>query len=227
MAMSIKPASAKSVYPTGNAFRRAVLTLRGEGARSFWFKLLAQVGYRRLMLLEWHLDRPVQEFSPSLAVEVAQLAETELDEYLEFRPDTARGDASARLQAGQMCFVARHDRLIVAADWITLVPIRLSYLGCPLDMSPGDVHIYDKVTLPAYRGHGISNALRVHHLRYLQRAGYRRAVVAVLPENASSLRDILKGGYRPCGMIGRIKLGRWQWHFRKASTIRTASTSKS
>jgi predicted GNAT family acetyltransferase len=60
-------------------------------------------------------------------------------------------------------------------------------------MAPGDVHIYDKLSLPAYRGHGISNALRMHHLRYLQRAGYRRVIVAVLPENASSLRDILKG----------------------------------
>jgi GNAT superfamily N-acetyltransferase len=226
--MSIKPASGRSVYPTGNAFRRAVLTLRGEGARSFWFKLLSQGGYRRLMLLEWPLDRPVPEFSPTLSVEVAQLPESQLDEYLEFRPDTVRSDAIARLRAGEMCFVARHDRLIVAADWITFLPIRLSYLDCPLDMAPGDVHIYDKFTLPAFRGHGISNALRMHHLRYLQRAGYRRAIVAVLPENASSLRDILKGGYRPCAMIGRIKVGRWQRYFRRTySATRTASTGES
>ena len=115
-----------------------------------------------------------------------------------------------------MCFVARFDRRIVAADWIAAQPIRLSYLDCMLDLAPGDVCIYDKFILPAYRGHGISNALRTHHLRQLKRAGYRRVVVAVLPENASSLRDILKGGYRPYGVIGRIKVGRWQRHFRKA-----------
>ena len=226
--MSVKPARRRSVYPSGNAFRRAVLTLRGEGARSFWFKLLAQVGYRRLMLLERLLDWPVPEFTPSLSVEVTQLAESELDEYIEFRPDTVRRHAIARLRAGQMCFVARHDRRIVAAGWIAFPPIGLSYLGCPLDMAPGDVHIYDKFTQPAYRGHGISNALRMHHLRYLQRAGYRRVIVAVLPENASSLRDILKGGYRPCGMIFRIKVGRWQRHFRKTySSAPTASAEKS
>ena len=115
-----------------------------------------------------------------------------------------------------MCFVARFDRRIVAADWIAMQPIRLSYLDCMLDMGPGDVCIYDKFILPAYRGHGISNALRTHHLRQLRRAGHRRVVVACLPENASSLRDILKGGYRPYAIIGRIKIGRWRRHFRKA-----------
>ena len=212
--MTVKPPSGKSVYPTGNAFRRALLTLRGEGAQSFWFKLLAQLGYRRLMLLEWPLDRPVPAFSPTLSVEITQLAENELADYVAFRPQTVQSDAIARLRAGQSCFVARHGRLIVAADWISFLPIRLSYLDWLLDLAPGEVHIYDKFTLPAYRGHGISNALRMHHLRSLQRAGYRRAVVAVLPENASSLRDILKGGYRPCGMIRRVKVGRWQHHFR-------------
>lgn len=144
---------------------------------------------------------------------ITQLSESELGDYLAFRPKTTRGDATDRLRARQICFVARRDRRIVAAGWIAADPIWLSYLGCMIDMAPGDVHIYDKFTLSAYRGHGISHAVRTHHLRHLQRAGYRRVVVAVLPENASSLRDILKGGYRPCGMIRRIKVGPWQWHF--------------
>ncbi len=214
--MAIRNVDRRSVYPTGNAVRRALLTLRGEGVRSFWFKLLAQMGYRRLMLLDQPLVEAVPQFSPTLPVEIAQLTRGELDDYLAFRPETGRADAIGRLEAGQICFVARLDRRIVAADWITTQLIRFPYLDCELDMAAGDVCIYDKFILPAYRGHGISNALRTHHLRQLQRAGHRRVVVAVLPENASSLRDILKGGYRPCGIIGRIKVGRWQRHFRKA-----------
>ena len=214
--MAIRSADRRSVYPTGNAVRRALLTLRGEGVRSFWFKLLGEVGYRRLLLLDQPLDHAVPQFSPTLPVDIAELSRDELGAYLAFRPDTGRAAALARLAAGQVCFVARCDGRIVAADWIATQPVRLSYLDCMLDMAPGEVCIYDKFILPAYRGHGISNALRTHHLRQLQRAGHRRVVVAVLPENASSLRDILKGGYRPCGIIGRIKVGRWQRHFRKA-----------
>jgi GNAT superfamily N-acetyltransferase len=214
--VAIRSVDRRSVYPAGNAVRRALLTLRGEGLRSFWFKLVGEMGYRRLLLLDQPLVHGVPQFSPTRPVVVAQLTVDEIDDYLAFRPDTARAAVIDRLGAGQMCFVARFDRRIVAADWIATQPIRLSYLDCVLDLAPGDVCIYDKFILPAYRGHGISNALRTHHLRQLQRAGHRRVVVAVLPENASSLRDILKGGYRPCGILGRIKVGRWQRHFRKA-----------
>jgi GNAT superfamily N-acetyltransferase len=194
------------------------VTLRGEGLRSFWFKLLAEVGYRRLMLLELPLDKVVPEFSPTLPVAIEQLSESEFNDYFAFRPETRREDSVGRLRSGQRCFVARRDGRIVGAVWIAVQPLWLPYLGCAIDMAPGDVHAYDKFILPAYRGHGISNALRMQHLRHLQRVGHRRMIVAVLPENASSLRDVLKAGYRPCGMIGRIKLGPWQWHFRNAVT---------
>jgi ribosomal protein S18 acetylase RimI-like enzyme len=89
-------------------------------------------------------------------------------------------------------------------------PIWVPFLGCRIDVTPDEAHIYDKFTLPAYRGHGISNAVRAHHLKHLQRAGLRRATGAVLPENVSSLRDDTKGGFRVYGVLGRIKLGPWQ-----------------
>ena len=38
--MAIRSVGRRSVYPTGNVVRRALLTLRGEGVRSFWFKLV-------------------------------------------------------------------------------------------------------------------------------------------------------------------------------------------
>jgi hypothetical protein len=43
----------------------------------------------------------------------------------------------------------------------------------------------------------------------MQRAGLRRATGAVLPENASSLRDDTKGGFRIYGVLGRVQLGPW------------------
>ncbi|MGH8800403.1 MAG: GNAT family N-acetyltransferase [Casimicrobiaceae bacterium] len=179
--MSLRGTAGRSAYPKGSAVRRAALTLRGEGLRSFWFKLLGHLGYRRLLLFEWPLDQPVPDFSPTLPVEIGQLAESAVDDYLAFRPGTQRGDAVGRLRSGQLCFFARSDGRIVGAGWITAEPYWLFYLGCAMPMEAGDVHAYDKFTLPAYRGHGISNALRMHHRRHLQHAGYGRVVVAVLP----------------------------------------------
>jgi GNAT superfamily N-acetyltransferase len=200
----------RSAYPTGSAIRRALVTLRDEGPKSFWFKVLSECGYRRLLLLERALDQPIADFTPALPVDVAMLAESEIDDYLAFRASTSRGEIADRLRSGQMCFVARHEGRIVAAAWVAVQPVLVPFLGCQIEMAAGDAHIYDKFTLPAYRGEGISNAVRTHHLKHLQRAGYRRATGAVLPENASSLRDDTKGGFRTYGILCRIKVGPWQ-----------------
>ena len=203
-------ARTRSAYPAGNFIRRAVLTLRDEGLKSFWFKLLSQCGYRRLLLVERALDQPIADFAPRLPVDVAMLAQDELDDYLVFRPGTTRREIAGRLRSGHMCFVARHEGRIVAAAWIAMQPVWVPFLGCRIDVTPDEAHVYDKFTLPAYRGHGIANVVRAHHLRHMQRAGLRRATGAVLPENVSSLRDDTKGGFRVYGVLGRIKLGPWQ-----------------
>jgi ribosomal protein S18 acetylase RimI-like enzyme len=200
----------RSAYPTGSAIRRALLTLRHEGPKSFWFKLLSQCGYRRLLLLERALDQPIADFTPALPVDVGMLGESEIDDYLAFRASTTRGEIVARMRSDQMCFVARHEGRIVAAAWVAVQPVWVAFLGCKIEMAPGDAHIYDKFTLPGYRGQGISNAVRTYHLKHLQRSGYRRATGAVLPENASSLRDDTKGGFRTYGILCRIKVGSWQ-----------------
>ena len=203
-------ALARSAYPTGNVIRRALLTLRDEGLRSFWFKLLGECGYRRLLLLERPLDQPIADYTPDLPVDVTMLAQDEVDDYLVFRPGSTRREIAGRLRSGGMCFVARHQGRIVAAAWVAVQPVWVPFLGCQIAVTPDEAHVYDKFTLPAYRGHGIANAVRTHHLRYLQRAGLRRATGAVLPENASSLRDDGKGGFRVYGVLVRIKLGPWQ-----------------
>lgn len=201
---------ARSAYPTGNVLRRALQTLRVEGPKSFWFKLLGECGYRRLLLVERPLDQPVADFTPRLPVDVAMLAQSEVDDYLVFRPGTTRRDIGGRLRSGEMCFVARHQGKIVAGVWVAVQPVWVSFLGCRIEVEAGEAHIYDKFTAPAYRGYGIANAVRTFHLRHLQHAGFRRATGAVLPENVSSLRDDFRGGFRVYGMLGRVKVGRWQ-----------------
>ena len=116
LASEIVDALARSAYPTGNVIRRALLTLRDEGLRSFWFKLLGECGYRRLLLLERPLDQPIADYTPDLPVDVTMLAQDEVDDYLVFRPGTTRREIVGRLRSGGMCFVARHQgRIAIAA----------------------------------------------------------------------------------------------------------------
>ena len=200
----------RSAYPAGNSIRRAVLTLRDEGLRSFWFKLLSQCGYRRLLLVERALDQPIADFTPGLPVDVAMLAQGELDEYLVFRPGRRGAKSPIDCAAGQMCFVARHQGRIVAAAWIAMQPVWVPFLGCRIDVDR--VRPTSTTSSRCRRIVATASPTRcaTYHLRHLQRAGFRRATGAVLPENVSSLRDDTKGGFRAYGMLGRIKIGRWQ-----------------
>jgi hypothetical protein len=205
-------------YPTGNAVRRAIAVLRYQGLRSFWFKILGELGYRRMLLLERSLAESVSEVTAGLPVHVDVLQESEVEDYLAFRPDTPRTHVTARLTMGHQCYLARHEGRIVAACWTATRPVWSEYLDCEIGLAAGDAYLFDRFTLPAFRGLRIGNVVRMHQLRSLQQAGFRRTISAIVLENKPALRDIAKGGARPFAVIGRIRIGRWQRTFRRGWT---------
>jgi GNAT superfamily N-acetyltransferase len=202
-------------YPTGNLVERAFAALRDEGLKSFWFKLLSEFGYRRLLLLERMLAQPVPELAPGLPVRIEVLKECELDEYLAFRPETVRARVIDRLASGHLCFVARHEGRVVSACWTATQRAWTEFLGCEIELAADEVYLFDSFTLPAYRGQGIAPALCLHELRHFQQAGYRRVIRATTPENKPALRAHAKTGFRPGGMIARVKIGPWQRVFQR------------
>jgi hypothetical protein len=200
---------------TSNTLRRAIEVLRNEGFTSFWFKLIGELGYRRMLVVEYRLDDPIPEFTPRLPVRNDLLKESDIDAYLAFRPESERLEIMNRLISGQLCFVAWDAARIVSACWTAVRPIRIEYLDCETELGDGDAYLYDKFTCPTFRGHRIANAVRVYQLRYLREAGYRRAIGALVPENKTSMRENARGGFRPVGVIGRFKIGPWQRNFRR------------
>jgi len=202
-------------YPAGNCLRRAIVVLRHQGLKSFWFKILGELGYRRMLLLERSLAQPLSEVIARLQVRVDVLRESEVDEYLAFRPDTPRSKVTERIRLGHQCYFARHEGRIVTACWIATRPVWSEYLDCEIPLAAGDAYLFDKFTLPAFRGLRVGTAVRMRQQRELQQAGYRRTICAIVPENKPALRDVPKGGYKPFAVIGRFKIGRWRRTFQR------------
>ncbi len=200
---------------SGNAVRRAIVVLRSEGFKSFWFKLLGELGYRRLLLLERTLAQPISDFTPALPLRIDTLKEKEVEDYLAFRPETGRGRVVEALRSGQMCFVARHKSRIVSAGWIASRRAWIGYLGCELELAAGDAYLSDAFTLEAYRGQGIAPALCLQQLRYLRQAGYGRAIRGTVPENKSAMHAHAKSGFRPVAVLGTLRIGPWRRCFRR------------
>lgn len=207
--------TARSYYGSGSALRRAWGSLRHEGPRIFALKLASELGYRRVVLLARPLDQPIADVAPTLPVDAALLAESDIDEYAALRPDEDRSRVRAHLAAGWKCFTLRHEGRIVSACWAALPPYRSSYLGCEMPVAADEVYLTDAWTDPRHRGHSLAHVLCLHQLAHFRDRGFRRAVRGTLPENRSALRAHAKSGFRPVAMLTRVKLGPWTWHTRR------------
>ena len=189
--------------------------LRDEGLRNFWFKLIGELGYRRMLVVAYRLEQPFPEFVPRLALRNDLLGKGDVDAYLAFRPESDRAGISSRLDSGQICFVAWHEGQIVSACWTAARATHLPFLDCDFELADGDAYVYERFTSEAYRGERLAHAVRVHQVRYLRDAGYRRVIGAIALENRRAVLESRRGGFRPVGLVGRLKIGPWQRHFRR------------
>jgi ribosomal protein S18 acetylase RimI-like enzyme len=190
---------------------RVWAALRDEGPVAFWFRLLAFTVYRRVLLLEASLLVPLPQVSAAVPVVIGTLANDQLADYIDFRPDTDADILRDRLDAGHTCFVARLDGRIVSAWWAAVHRPWVYYLAAEMRLAPGDVYLYDNWTRPDARRRNISAALAREVQRRFHASGYHRSVCVVAPENLASLRALGKTGHEPCGKIARLQLGPWRW----------------
>jgi SAM-dependent methyltransferase len=192
---------------------RALEVLRVEGLRSFWFKALGETVYRRVIVMECRLNEALLPVTAGAAVTVGLMANGDAAAYVAFRPDTDPADIRRRFLAGHWCFVAWHEGRIVHACWAAAGRVWIDYLARELVLPPDTVYQYDSFTVPGFRGRNIS-AFRVSEAaRYFRAAGYGRFMAVVSVENHAAFRPLEKAGYRPVGMMGYFRLGRWRRHF--------------
>ena len=209
MAASTRPRES-SLRDFHGRLGRARDVLRQEGVRVLSIKILGETLYRRLLIMELPLDRELSTIGARLPLTIQALAESDLDAYLKFRPDTSRAEIERRIGAGCHCFVAMHESVIVHAGWATAGEAWIDYLGCEMPLMPGDVYQFDSFTAPEFRGRGAARA-RIETMAGLFRGkGYRRLLAGVLPENAPAFRTLASVGYRPIGRIRTLSVGRWR-----------------
>lgn len=204
----------RSYYPSGSAWKRAIGSLIHERPRTFFFKLAAELGYRRVVLLERPLRDPIPD-GPDDGAAFARLGLDRLDEYVAYRNGPDRGAIAGLFEQGRECFVLERDGRILASCWAAIGPQWSEFLDRELPTGPGDVYMSDAWTDPAFRGHAYAHVLCLHQLRHFRDRGFRRALRSTVPENYSALRAHAKSGFRPVAILGTIRVGRWKRGFRR------------
>jgi ribosomal protein S18 acetylase RimI-like enzyme len=163
--------------------------------------------------MEHLLDEPIAEVTGRLPVVVDPLKATEIDEYVSFRLGADPLEVRHRLAVGQRAFVARHEGRIVHAGWTTTKRARIDFLACEIALAPDEVYQYESFTAPGFRGQNLAAVRITEMMHYFRKAGYRRMVAVVVPENTPAFRPLEKAGYRPFGLVGYVQIGRWRRNF--------------
>ena len=190
----------------------------GSSPATLWVRILGATVYRRVVVLERRLDRSLPEVTARVPARLALLTAADLGHYARFRPDVELGVIQHRLAQGHRCFAAWHEGEIVHAGWAATREAWIEYLGCPFPLEADDVYQFDSFTAPAFRGLDLAGARIAWMARYLRDAELRRLFAVVWPENTAAFRPLEKAGYRHCGWLRVVRLGRWRHvsasHFR-------------
>lgn len=197
----------KTKWTVKSALLRAAAVLREEGLKSLWFKLLGETVYRRVVLVERILDEPMHPMASKIPVTIKLMERSDVGEYCKFRPDADEPDVQQRLDSGHWCFIARHQGRIVHTCWAASQVFWFNYLSYEIQLASDEALIYDSYTDPSYRGLNIAGARSLKVMRFFHRAGFRRLLGVVIPENQPSVRIVQKSGYRPIGTLGFLKIG--------------------
>lgn len=184
--------------------------MRDEGLSTVWFRAMGEMVYRRVVVMECRLDRPFPEVTPSLSIRIALLTADELEGYARFRPDQAPATIRRRLDQGHRCFAAWYEDRIVHVGWAAVRGAWVEYLGCEFPLGPGDVYQFDSYTTPAFRGLDLAAARIAWMALFFRDVGARRLLAVVWPENRRAFRPLEKVGYRRCGWMRVLRLGRWR-----------------
>jgi len=189
---------------------RAFRTIRQRGPVNLWFRILGEIAYRRVVVLECRLDGELPEVVARVPVRIALLTAADLEHFGRFRPDLEPSIVRRRLEQGHQCFGVWHAGEIVHAGWAATRQAWVEYLRCEFPLDAGDVYQYDSFTTPAFRGLDLAGARVAWMARFFRDAQARRLLAVVWPENTAAFRPLEKAGYRRCGRLAVIWWGRWR-----------------
>lgn len=183
--------------------------LRAEGVAGLRLRALDATVYRRLIIHCQPL-RAAPAPKPAMGAgeaEFALLEAHEIDAYRRLRPDTPAAEVRRRLDAGQLCMVARLGGEVVHARWCATDRLESAYLGFALELLPGIAYSYDIFTAPRARRLGIAIGASQRTDALLATGGAETTLGAVWPGNAAAIALFDAVGRTPIGSLGSLRLG--------------------
>jgi len=151
-----------------------------------------------------------QNRSDGLTVErkisAAEIDSRDLQQIVNFwNPEISRGHLSERFQKGASLWLVRSAGRLAGYGW-TLTGSTIDHHYFPLGYN--DVHLFDFLVFPQYRGRRINPSLVIHILAQMVAEGRARAYIEAAEWNRAQLTSLSKTGFRLLGMARKVSLFR-------------------
>ena len=185
---------------------RAAEVLRTEGPRSLAFRVVGELAYRRMIVMQRPFDLSMPDVEPPIPVTFGALEPAEVEDYLLLRPNADPDDVRDRLRRRHVCYVARHEGRLVQACWVGIERARVDYLDCWIQLGSGIGYLQDLYTAPELRGSGLHRSMYPHMFRYFRNTGSPAVVAAFQPENRVQ-RIFARLGFAPVAVAHSIGVG--------------------
>lgn len=189
--------------------------LRYEGIRSLLLRSLAFLGYKcGIWVVGWYV-KPIPDFVKpveiNLPIEIEELAQTDIDDYLASCRVISSEVLQQRLSVGARCYVARYDDQVVSASWVATDHVLIDFIARDIKLNKSDVYVYDSYTSPSFRGQYIQAKMMAEIFTRYRAAGYQQVGVIIAPENTANIRSRTRSGFKRVAWIFAIKIGRFHW----------------
>lgn len=190
-------------------FQRALAILREDGLLALAFRILGEICYRRVLLIQHPLHLPYAAPDPRCR----WLQPAEAGDYAAFHPAVSLPEVQSRFDLGQRCWVLTVDGRIAHALWVDRRRAWIDYLQLEFPLTPGDAYLYNSYTPPAFRGRGFAAAALRSVAHALRQEGATRAVACLQPDRAIAYPPVFRSGFQPFACFGWFRLGPWRRSF--------------
>lgn len=167
---------------------RALTILRTQGPVSLGYKILGELGCRRLYLYRDRLTETLSLPDTEADLDVGLLSADEADEHAALVPEISRDEVLQRLRDGHVCTTGRLDGELVAITWTAAERAWVEYLGIHIRLPERTVYGYQTYVRREHRRKGASIDLIRKRRRQLVELGYEIEVAGTMPENSPALR---------------------------------------
>ncbi len=187
---------------------RAAETLRHDGVKALWFRVLGELGYRRAVLFELDFARHRPGEAIPANVRFEPLSSNNIEDLLKLMPRCDEHEVRRRQTAGHACMLGYVDGKPAYINWITQGLVRIDYLGIQALLSPGAGYGYGLYVDPAFRGLGLPRIGLDVRIPQLRERGLTKWVAIVVPENRAGVHHVLRCGFQLIGRMYCLKVGR-------------------